>query len=41
MSTNSTFAGTIWAEPKISASFSSRGSGTPTMPTLGSIVANG
>ena len=29
------------AEPKTSASFGSRASGTPTTPTLGSIVANG
>ena len=41
MSTNSTVAGRILAEPKISASFASRESGTPTTPTLGSIVANG
>ena len=41
MSTNSTVAGSFLAEPKISASLSRRGSGTPTTPTLGSIVANG
>ncbi len=41
MSTNSTVAGRILAEPKISASFGSRASGTPTTPTFGSIVANG
>ena len=41
MSTNSTVAGRILAEPKISASCGSRSSGTPTTPTLGSIVANG
>ena len=29
------------AEPNTSASTASRGSGTPTTPTLGSIVANG
>ncbi len=41
MSTNSTVAGSCLAEPKTSASFARRGSGTPTTPTLGSIVANG
>ena len=41
MSTNSTVAGRIRAEPNTSASFGSRSSGTPTTPTLGSIVANG
>ena len=41
MSTNSTVAGSTLAEAKISASFPSRSSGTPTTPTLGSIVANG
>jgi hypothetical protein len=41
MSTNSMVAGMIFCEPKISASRSSRGSGTPTTPTLGSMVANG
>ena len=41
MSTNDTVAGMIFCEPNTSASFASRGSGTPTTPTLGSIVANG
>ena len=41
MSTNSTVAGRTLAEPKISASFGRRESGTPTTPTFGSIVANG
>ena len=41
MSTNSTVAGRILAELKISASLPSRSSGTATTPTLGSIVANG
>ena len=41
MSTNSTVAGRMRAEPKISARTASRGSGTATTPTLGSIVANG
>lgn len=41
MSTNSTLAGRTLAEPKIFASLGSRSSGTPTMPTLGSMVANG
>ena len=41
MSTNSTVAGRILAEPKISASVARRGSGTPTMPTFGSMVAKG
>ena len=41
MSTNSTVAGRILAEPKTSASFGSRSSGTPTTPTFGSMVANG
>ena len=41
MSTNDTVAGMIFCEPKTSASRCSRGSGTPTTPTLGSIVANG
>ena len=41
MSTNSTVAGRILAEPNSSASGWSRSSGTPTTPTLGSIVANG
>ena len=41
MSTNSTVAGSTLALPKTSASRGSRSSGTPTTPTLGSIVANG
>ena len=41
MSTNSTVAGSTFAEPKTSASFASRSSGTPTTPTFGSMVANG
>ena len=41
MSTNSTVAGSTLAESKISASLASRGSGTPTTPTLGSMVAKG
>ncbi len=41
MSTNSTVAGSCLADPKISASFARRGSGTPTTPTFGSMVANG
>lgn len=41
MSTKSTVAGRIFWEEKISASFARRGSGTPTTPTFGSIVANG
>ena len=41
MSTNSTVAGSILAQPKSSASCGSRSSGTPTTPTFGSIVANG
>ncbi|SLH90645.1 Uncharacterised protein [Mycobacteroides abscessus subsp. abscessus] len=41
MSTNDTVAGTMRSEPKISASFSSLGSGSGTTPTLGSMVANG
>ena len=41
MSTNDTVAGSWRSEPKISASTASRGSGTPTTPTFGSIVANG
>ena len=41
MSTNDTGAGMIFCESKISASLSSRGSGSPTTPTFGSIVANG
>ena len=41
MSTNVTGAGTIRAESNISASFASRGSGSGTTPSFGSIVANG
>ena len=41
MSTNSTVAGSTLALSKTSASCGSRSSGTPTTPTLGSIVANG
>ena len=41
MSTNSTVAGRILAEEKITASVPRRSSGTPTTPTFGSIVANG
>ncbi len=41
MSTKSTVAGRSRWEPKISASLFRRGSGTPTTPTFGSIVANG
>ncbi len=41
MSTNVTVAGTIGAPSYSAASWASRGSGTATTPTLGSIVANG
>jgi hypothetical protein len=41
MSTNDTVAGTVRALSNSFASSSSLGSGTPTTPTLGSIVANG
>ena len=41
MSTKDTGAGMIFCESKISASRPSRWSGSPTTPTLGSIVANG
>ena len=41
MSTNSTVAGTTRADSSSSASLGSRGSGTATTPTFGSIVANG
>jgi hypothetical protein len=41
MSTNDTVAGMIFWLPNTSASFANRGSGTPTTPTFGSIVANG
>ena len=41
MSTNSTVAGITFSGFAIAASARSRGSGTSTMPTLGSIVQNG
>ena len=41
MSTNDTGAGMIRCESNSSASRGRRGSGRPTTPTLGSIVANG
>jgi hypothetical protein len=41
MSTNSTTAGSTRSGRAIAASGASRGSGTSTMPTLGSIVQNG
>ncbi|MCY1210177.1 hypothetical protein D9M72_218560 [compost metagenome] len=41
MSTNSTMAGTTRSGLTISLSWSSRGSGTSTTPTLGSMVQNG
>jgi hypothetical protein len=41
MSTNSTIAGTIFSGFTIPASACSRGSGSSTMPTFGSIVQNG
>jgi hypothetical protein len=41
MSTNSTAAGTVRSGVTIPASTSSRGSGTCTMPVLGSMVAKG
>ena len=41
MSTKLTVAGTRRSELNTSASTARRGSGTPTTPTLGSIVANG
>jgi hypothetical protein len=41
MSTNSIIAGTTRSGFTISDSASSRGSGTGTMPTFGSIVQNG
>ena len=41
MSTNSTVAGSSLADSKTSARRGSRSSGTPTTPTLGSMVANG
>ena len=41
MSTKLTVAGTSRAESNSSPSTASRGSGTPTTPTFGSMVANG
>ena len=41
MSTNSTIAGTIFSGLTIAASWARRGSGSSTMPTLGSMVQNG
>ncbi len=41
MSTNSTVVGTIFSGFAMAASASSRGSGTGTMPTFGSMVQNG
>jgi hypothetical protein len=41
MSTKSTVAGSTFSELNSPASVASRGSGTPTTPTFGSIVANG
>ena len=41
MSTNSSWVVMILAELAIAASLSSRGSGTATRPTLGSMVQNG
>ena len=41
MSTNSTMAGVFLLVSQISASLSSRGSGTATMPVLGSMVQKG
>ena len=41
MSTKVTGAGTMRSEANISASLSSRGSGSETTPSFGSIVANG
>ena len=41
MSTKLTVAGTIRSDANRSARTASRGSGTPTTPMLGSIVANG
>ncbi len=40
MSVNRTLAGTIRAESYSLASSARRGSGTPTTPTFGSMVAN-
>ena len=41
MSTKLTGAGTTFCESNTSASLASRGSGSPTTPMLGSMVANG
>lgn len=41
MSTNVTGAGTVLSDENISASLSSRGSGSATTPSFGSMVANG
>jgi hypothetical protein len=41
MSTKPSWVGMILALPAMAASLSSRGSGTPTLPTFGSIVQNG
>ena len=41
MSTNDTVAGSWRSDSKMPARTPSRGSGTPTTPTFGSIVANG
>ena len=41
MSTNDTTAGTVRTDENTLASASSRGSGSGTTPTLGSMVANG
>ena len=41
MSTKLTVAGSSRAEAKMPASTPNRGSGTPTTPTFGSMVANG
>ena len=41
MSTNETVAGMVLAEEKMPARTSNRLSGTPTTPTLGSMVAKG
>ncbi len=41
ISTNERAAGRIFSEAKISASLAKRSSGTPTTPTLGSMVAKG
>ncbi|MGY3406798.1 hypothetical protein ACVWZV_002911 [Bradyrhizobium sp. GM5.1] len=41
MSTKVSRVGMIWPDLAIAASLSSRGSGTATSPTFGSIVQNG